>query len=152
MRKLILIAPLCLLMACGSLWEYRELHELKQFVWNKSDVQTYTADISETGKYDVFVLFRHVQGFPYKEVGVNMQMKADGVDESQTFVIPVIGDGKEYLGEGSVDIWDIEHPAYKGIELQKGGCEFALEHQMNREDLQLVMEVGVMIKKTELAK
>ncbi len=149
LRLLTLILPLALLASCGSFWEYRSLHEFAQFTWNKSDIRTFEGEVSQDGVYDVYVLFRHVQGFPYQDMKMNFQMKTADEGHSEKLTIPVIGDNKEYLGEGSVDIWDIDHLVYEKMALKKGAVSFALEHDMNREDVQLVMEVGVMIKKAE---
>ena len=146
MRKLLLITPLALLTACGYLWEFRSLHEFKQFTWNKSDVRTFEGEVSKSGNYDVYVLFRHVQGFPYQDMSLHMKFETSDTNLSQEVIIPVVGDDGEYLGEGSVDIWDIEHLVYPAIPLQAGKCTFTIAHTMDREDLQLVMEVGVMVK------
>lgn len=148
MRKLIFLLPIILLSACSGLWEYRSLHELKDHTWKKSEVLSYDAEISQDGTYDVFILFRHVQGFPYKDMGIHMEMNGNDIDLKQDVLIPVIGENKKYLGDGSVDIWDIEHKAFDELELKAGNYHIDLTHLMQQADLGLVMEVGIMIKKT----
>lgn len=116
--------------------------------WNKSDAKSFTANIKAAGNYDVYILFRHVHGFPYRDVAISMKMKGpDGEGSDETYTIPIIGDNKEYLGEGSVDIWDVQHLALENHQMEAGEYTFELSHGMAKEDLQLVMEVGVQIEK-----
>ncbi|HAW20515.1 MAG TPA: hypothetical protein DCX14_10055 [Flavobacteriales bacterium] len=149
MKKLLKSTTICLLLlsACDGLWEYRGLNELAKMTWSKGDVQTFDATISETGEYDVYILFRHVHGFPYKDINVNLNMTGPSTLYDQSYTIPIIGDDKEYLGEGSVDIWDVELLAMENETLAEGAYTINLQHEMVTEDLQLVMEVGVRIQK-----
>ncbi len=137
------------LSSCGSLWEYRSLNEMAGMVWKSSDVQHFNAEVSKDGIYDVIILFRHVHGFPYADLGVEFGMTGNKIDIQESIIIPIIGDDKEYLGEGSVDIWDVEHTVLHDQKLSPGKYSIDIGHNMNTKDLQLVMEVGIMIKSSE---
>lgn len=150
MKKL-LVALTCLsLTACGVLWEYRGLEEIPQMNWQKADSKTFQANMSAAGNYDVKILFRHVYGFPYRDVAIKMTMtNPQGESTSETYTIPIINDKKEYLGEGSVDIWDVAYTALPSYKMEAGEYTFELSHEMAKDELELVMEVGVQIEKPE---
>lgn len=147
MKKLFVALTCLSLVSCGMLWVYRDLHEFKGMVWKQTDAQNFEVPIKESGIYDVFILFRHVQGFPYPEVALNYNMEGPSTNLSETFIIPVIGENREYLGEAGLDIWDIEYLALPNQKLEAGDYKIKLAHIMNMDELQFVMEVGILIKK-----
>lgn len=147
MKKLLYLLLPILVTSCGLLWEYRQIEEIDQMIWMKTDTKTFTADISNPGNYDVIILFRHVQGFPYADVAINMGVSGPGMDREDVYTIPVIGEDRQYLGEGSVDIWDIEYTALPAQAFESGEYTFTLAHEMAKDELELVMEVGIMLKK-----
>lgn len=118
-------------------------------VWKSSDIQHFDAEVSAAGEYDVIILFRHVHGFPYADVGVDFKMSGSDIDVEEMVTIPIIGENKEYLGEGSVDIWDVEHTVLSNQTLSAQTYSIDIEHLMNTKDLQLVMEVGLMIRSSK---
>lgn len=132
------------------LWEYRSLEEIENMTWKKNDVKSFDAKISEDGVYDVFILFRHASGFPYSKLSLNMTAKGEGLDHSSVVEIPVIDEGtKKYLGDGSGDLWDIEHVALSNQKLTSGNYHIELNQAMNFDELLLAMEVGIMVKKSK---
>ncbi|MEZ4720629.1 MAG: hypothetical protein R2813_01990 [Flavobacteriales bacterium] len=150
MKKLILLTGIIVTVSsCGLLWVFRQLHEMPDMTWRQSDIQTFNAEIKESGNYNVVFLFRHVHGFPYKDVGIRMQMRDSQTDEMFEYSVPIIADNKEYLGDGSGDMWDVEFPMLERHHFDAGHVEFAIEHRMAKEDLQLVMEVGIKIERAK---
>jgi hypothetical protein len=104
MKKL-LIALTCLSLAsCGMLWVYRGLNDIPMMTWKQTDIQTFDANIEASGNYDIYILFRHLQGFPYPEVAINFNLDGPDLGLSETYVIPVIGADRKYLGEAGGDI------------------------------------------------
>lgn len=149
MKKLILLIGIVQLTSCGMLWEYRGLNELDDWTWNKSDIQHFDAEISKPGNYDVYVILRHIHGFPYADVNLNLKINGTNASYDQSFTIPVINSDKEYLGEGSGDMWDIEFQTLENEPFDPGTYSVDIQHEMLKEDLQLMMEVGILFKASE---
>jgi len=95
----------------------------------------------------VLLLFRHVHGFPFATVYLEVSLEGPEVSSIDTVELSIIGDDREYLGEGSGDIWDVESVVYADIELVPGDYHISVRHIMERDKLDLVMEVGVQVSK-----
>ncbi|GAB5539590.1 MAG: hypothetical protein Salg2KO_16930 [Salibacteraceae bacterium] len=117
--------------------------------WKKADVIHFDADITESGLYDVKILVRHTYGFPYADLHTEIGIEGPDHSTLETVSIPIIGDDKKYLGEGAVDLWDVEYVLYEKQTLEKGKYSVDIKHLMSQEEVKLLMEIGVMITKSE---
>lgn len=118
--------------------------------WKRSDVKVFETEIETEGRYDVYVLLRHASGFPYATVPVKLELDGAESGVSSDFRINVIDTtSKEYLGNGSGDLWDVDFLALPNQHIEKGPLRFKLSHASQTEELQLMMEVGVMVKMSE---
>ncbi|GAB4381117.1 MAG: hypothetical protein Kow0075_12780 [Salibacteraceae bacterium] len=135
---------------CGMLWEYREIRELPKMTWSNDNVLDFEVEIGSDGNYDVIVMFRHVHGFPYPNVPITLTISGDDLSVSEEKIIPVIDEKtRDYLGEGAVDIWDVEFTAIRNLHMRPGKYKVSIAPAFERDELQLVMEVGLMIKASE---
>ncbi|MFW5851593.1 MAG: hypothetical protein ACOCWB_05170, partial [Bacteroidota bacterium] len=102
--------------------------------------------------YDVIVIFRYVEGFQFNRVVFgfsHFSPDTDTVDFSMG--LPIIDSKGNYIGDGSGDIWDIEHTIISGKALPQGKNVFVLQNQMDShyEYIPNVMSVGLKIVKSE---
>ena len=133
--------------SCGAFWTYRSLVEFKGFEWQKENELQFDFAIEQEQKSDVMLLFRHVHGFPFPDIFVEVSLDGPEVSSVDTVELNIIGDDREYLGEGSGDIWDVQKTIYPDIILKPGDYHISVRHIMEREKLDLVMEVGVEVSK-----
>lgn len=146
-RQLSIVLLAFISVSCGAFWTYRSLSELKNYQWHKSAPLTYNFSIEETQTSDVSFILRHVHGFPFPKVYVEVASSGPEFNSVDTIELNVIGDDREYLGEGAGDIWDLEHVIYPDMQLIPGEYEISVRHIMEREKLDLVMEVGIQVSK-----
>lgn len=136
--------------SCESLWYYRSIHEFDDHTWMIGDTVAFEKEVEEARTVKLDLMFRHVYGFPYKDLGLYFEMTGpDGQTTSQELTIPIIGEDGQYLGEGAVDIWDVEQTVTPNLELKPGTYHFRVAHRMAKKDLQLVMEMGIRMEKVE---
>lgn len=133
--------------SCSAFWTYRSLIEFKHFEWKKENVLEFEVPIEQEQTSDVTLLFRHVHGFPFPSVFIEVSIEGPDVTSTDTVELNIIGDDREYLGEGSGDIWDIESVIYPDIKMTPGTYNFTVRHIMERDKLDLVMEVGIEVSK-----
>ncbi|MFO7869547.1 MAG: hypothetical protein R6U95_09650 [Bacteroidales bacterium] len=105
-----------------------------------------------TQLYDVVIMFRHVDGFQFNRVVFNFShssQKADSLDF--TLGLPIVNSKGEYVGDGSGDIWDVEHTVISKKALPQGTNVFKLKNEMDShyEYIPNVMSVGLKVIKSE---
>jgi len=102
--------------------------------------------------YDVIVMFRYVEGFQFNRVVFNFMHSLPNADTLDfTMGLPVIDGKGNYIGDGSGDIWDIEHTIISRRALPEGKNTFVLQNKMDEhyEFIPNVMSVGIKIVKSE---
>lgn len=136
--------------SCGLLWEYRNIHEIEGMEWHKSDVQSFEYTAETATNLNVLILIRHVHGIPFPSIPLRLIIKKDGQQISNSAVkILVMDNSKQYVGQGSGDLWDIEHLAFENMAFDAGTYTIELTHAMQRESIPLIMEVGIQLEKSE---
>lgn len=136
------------LLGCGLLWEYRENHEIEEWTWAADDVQTFVYTTDEIQVLDVTVLIRHLHGFQYSSINLKCEVTTPDTLLTASFVIPIKDDQGGYLGEGSVDLWDISHRFMVGHTFVPGEHTFRIR-QETANPLPLLMEVGLQLEQSK---
>lgn len=151
LRITLLLSLVSLLIAsCGLLYLYRELHELPGMQWSKSSVQSFEVRLDNSKEVDASILFRHVDGYRYENVKMKILAKHDGTTWLDTLlIVPIKNESGDYLGEGAVDIWDVDFPFLTKEKLDAGQHTFEISHTMNTDPLPLVMEVGLVLTESK---
>lgn len=145
-----LVATSTILVSCGLIYFYRELHELEGMQWLKDDVQTFEVSIEEPKRLDATLLIRHVEGYAFKDLPVHFLLKqGDEVILEQDIAVPIKDKNGDYVGEGSVDLWDINYPLFDDRTFSEGEYTFRFQHVMERDRIPLVMEVGLQLEEKE---
>ena len=156
MRRLLFIIPILLLTACNSGVIYKEYKDLSpNIVWKKSKKIEFEVPVEDTTTtYDMILTLRHITGFPWKEMRINMQMTTpSGIVSHKKYQIQVMDEDKNYVGSGSGDYWDIEQLMEKKIKFHEQGIyTFTATHDMPVEPVPFVMELGLIIKRTPAQK
>ena len=150
MKKLISLIFLSIaITSCGVLWEYRSINELEGMTWSASDKQIFDFEIKQDGNYEVIIILRHLHGFAMNTIPVHLNMQKDVSIVDDNYDIPIRDKTGDYLGDGGGDLWDVEHSALESIPMTTGNYKVIISQTSGSDDLDLVMEVGLMIKKVE---
>lgn len=143
----LIIMALCT-WSCNKSTVYRNIEKTNNLEWLKGETQEFEFDIiDDTSTYDVFITFRYAQGYQFEKVIMNVSEKTPIDEKIIPHNIKVRNKNGSYIGEGSGDIWDIESLLYEDIKLSKGAYTYKIKHEMPVDKLQMVMSVGMIVKK-----
>lgn len=145
MRQTHLLTSFALILlcgACGILWEFRENHELDEWQWTQGDAQIFTYKNEEEQHLDASLLLRHLHGFQYPSIQIECKVVSPDTAFTVSFTVPVRDEQGDYLGEGSVDLWDLSVPFLQSHLFSPGVHEFQIS-QSTANPLSLIMEVGL---------
>ena len=149
LRKTLSIALLVSsLLSCSLIYEFRDIKEIEGWRWSGSESFTFTYTTEEDKTLDGTLLFRHVQGFQYPEVSFRIEIESEQGVWDTTFVVPIRDQNGDYLGEGSVDLWDVEHAVFNARRFAAGTHTIRI-HQNTADPLPLAMEVGIQLSNTD---
>lgn len=117
--------------------------------WKKSDVLTFKPVINDVSKkYNIVFTFRHVHGFPFRDVKIALKIKSPSGDLSvKEYSIAVFNDKNEYISKCAGDYCDLDQVVEQQYSFtEKGTYVFEISHEMTSDPLRNVMEVGLIIK------
>lgn len=147
-NTVILLFSIIVLSSCSNDIHFKEFKKTDNLEWLQSDAKLVSFENTDDSSYfDLYFGFRYAQGFQYNAINANIKE----LTPFGNFEIPItaktINDDGTYIGDGSGDIWDLEIPLRKHIQLAKGKYSYIISHTMPTNKLQMVMEVGIVIKK-----
>lgn len=116
--------------------------------WKKDKVVSFEITIEDNTKpYNLSIAFRHAMGFQFKNLTLNVtEVSPSGVETVKAYSLEVVGDDKEYKGDGAGDIWDLEVEVEPGkMFKEKGVYKYTIEHTMPQDPLNFAMEIGMIL-------
>ncbi len=117
--------------------------------WLASDQQHFDFNLEQDGDYEIIIMIRHLHGFAIEKIPVELKLSSSDTLYDQHYEIPVRDAAGEYLGEGGGDLWDLDFSAIQSIPLNKGSYHAEISQISEYDELRLIMEVGIMVKKVE---
>jgi len=147
MKLTLLIVPLIFFSSCSLLWEFRDIEEVSDYKWMPDDVKTFDYTASEAQHLNVFILIRHVHGFPAASFPVHLEIEGSEGSETNIVDIDVMNGAGNYVGEGSGDLWDIKHLAQTEKIFKPGEYQIRIGHAVDGKVVPLIMEVGIQLEK-----
>jgi len=118
--------------------------------WLRSDVRSFAFQIDDTiSSYEVGVALRYASGFVHQYGKVSMVLTSpSGKSTEHMFSLKVREDNGDYIGEPGFEIWDSHHPVLKNVFFEESGEYTAtFQHAMERDPMNMVMEIGLTIDK-----
>ncbi len=147
-KALFLLFIIASFTACNQL--YNEHKSLPGMHWEKQNKLTFVVDIPEAKEYTLKINLRHTSHIQIGNVPVKLTINAENQSnelENQVFVIPIRDPATgDLVGSAMGDICDTEYPI-KFTFKQKGKYTLTLEHQMEEEKIESIMEIGINIDK-----
>lgn len=144
---LILIA---LFSSCTTLDVFEKTKTFSTHEWSAKETPTFTFEIKDTNSaYNIYYVLRHEDAYHYKNIWVNINMKAPDTTISfrREFIL---ADNTKWLGTAMSDI--IEHRATfnpVATKLKKGTYTFTLQQDMREEPLEYILATGIRVEKAK---
>ncbi|MCA1750962.1 MAG: gliding motility lipoprotein GldH [Cryomorphaceae bacterium] len=121
-----------------------------QFRWEKDREVKFEPAIEDISvPYDISLKFRHVNGFQFRDMRVEVvRTSPSGKEVARDFNFPVIDSEGEYLSSCALDICDLQTSFEDGVIFEESGKYiYTVRHLMPPDPLPNVMEVGLVIHK-----
>lgn len=154
MRKLfyslVIMVVFLIVSSCGSKSVYEKHRSVgENYSWNKTEALIFEPTIDDVSKkYDIIFSFRHVHGFPYRNLMISVKMKnPEGKLSFKEYSIVVFNDQNEYISECAGDYCDLDQVIEHDFVFEKKGTyTFEISQNMSSDTLRSVMEVGLIIR------
>ena len=139
-----------ILMGCDSNVVFREYRVFDNVSWNKQEILNFDFPVQKNEGLDFYLALRHHTHFPYSFINVNITFfTPDGEMRSLDYHFRLKDKNLEWKADGMGDFWDIELPIRKDMIFNKTGiCKVSIENKMNKTETPGIIEVGLIIKKT----
>lgn len=152
-RNFLLILTCVLLTACNSNQIYKEFESVDgEFVWKKGEIKRFRVDIKDPNlNYDIKLAVRNTIHYQFRNLFVRMTVTSPDNKVSKEDINIVMRD-ESGLPSGEIlgDIVDLEEIIAKDVSLPITGTYlFEIEHIMPHEDLEWMMEIGLILEKVE---
>jgi len=146
--KYALLGLVLFIFSCGPRTIYKEYEEMPDYVWQTSDVKSFSFSIENPEQaVDASIILRHITNCPYAAILVVVESATLGSEFNEKVVIPIRSEEGKLIGDGSGDYWDIEFPLAKNITLSKGVHTVSLR-AVNT--YQLINDIGIKITNAEV--
>jgi gliding motility-associated lipoprotein GldH len=120
--------------------------------WLKKDSREFKIKVDDNSSlYDLGLMLRYVTGYQYDIAKVSVrEISPSGKEVSYEYNLKIRDEKGKYIGNPGLDIWDSEHLVESGKKFgEKGTYTFILEHNMPKDPLHFVMEIGMFVDKSK---
>ncbi|PHR25111.1 MAG: hypothetical protein COA38_16195 [Fluviicola sp.] len=132
---------------------FSENQELSpQVEWLKKDVLEFKVPIEDNSSaYNMSLTFRFATGYQYRTANVKVtETSPSGNEVVKEYELTVIKSNGEYIGDGSLDIWDSEHLVESDKKYEETGTyTYKIEQNMPVDPLNYAMELGLILDKAK---
>ena len=147
-----LVFVLVLITSCKTVTLYEQNTIYPDHQWSSKTINGYQFNIEDTNTmYKVFFVIRHHNAYHYKNIWLQVNMKAPGDSlVKQAMNLNLADDLNGWLGTGMDDIYDQRIPITpKPIKLHKGVYHFSVQHTMREDPLQNILSTGIRVEKVK---
>ncbi len=145
------LALLMFLSACDGNKVYRKFApSFDNYQWKTSKEIEFNPTIEDPELlYNIYVAVRHIYGFPYREINVELKMiTPSGKEEVFDFPVTFIDNNGKYLSDCAGDYCDREEIALQDFKFSEVGMyKFLIMHKSPVDPLPGIMDVGLIIRK-----
>lgn len=152
MKYLIITIMISLLVAgCDRNTIHKEYNKFDDLSWNRLDMLDFEFPVDKKQPLDFYLALRHHTNFPYSFIDVNITFfTPDGEMRSRDYHYQLKGTDFDWKGDGMGELWDIELPIRNNMVFNESGiCKVRVENKMNKMEIPGIIEVGLIVKKSE---
>ena len=147
MKKLLLIPLMLLFVVCGKSSSINK--DFPDNRWPKTDVQTFSVDVTADGIPQLGVLFSFVSGPQFTDIPLSIGITApDGSTQYISIVLDLTGKAGGNTLDCAGDVCDL-HTVLKNTALTKGTNTITIQNNFKGPYLPNVLAVGVEVKAVE---
>lgn len=155
MKRILTILIIALgIFACQSEGRiYAEHRELSpELAWLRKDAREFKVPINDKSiAYNMSLSFRYFDGYEDQVLKVKVtETSPGGIETVKEYDLKVREENGDYIGEVAYEIWDSEHMVESNKKYQETGTyTYVIEHNMPKDPLHSVMEIGVILEKVK---
>lgn len=132
---------------CDSSPVFNKTEEF-ELSWNAKHIVSLTTDTINPGEYQEILVYRYGDGYPFSQLKIHLiTTNEETTFTDSDFMVNIIDEDGNNLGDGLGDIWDIEQPLDTLIIENPTTLKFQISQKVINGNLPMVMEVGIKIKK-----
>ncbi len=148
---LLIILPVVFITSCDDAVVFKQYNKMENLNWNRFDYQVFEVDVEKDELLDFYLAFRHHTDFPFDKLWVNVTFYTpDGATRSRDYDFDLKDENGKWLADGLGDLWDIDFPIRKEMQFNKSGiCKVRIENIHSKYDMPGVIEIGLIVKKSE---
>jgi gliding motility-associated lipoprotein GldH len=147
-----LLLIILLTTSCTQNKVYEKHQKLENYSWNHFQKINFDFTIDQVNRdYDIFIAVRFIDGVPYQILKSAIQIKfPDGQERYNEYDLNIRNKDGSYKGSVAGDIWDCSIPVLSNYPLsQKGRYSVIIHNLMTKLETPGIMEIGLIIKKSE---
>lgn len=150
-RIFVSLLVVLVLSGCSRSTLFKDYIKLDNVSWNRGNIIEFEVPIDENVVSDYFLALRHHTYFSYDYIDVNITFYTpDGEMRSRNYHYNLKNEKAEWKGDGMGELWDINFPIRKNVKFNKSGiCKVRIENIMPRMETPGIIEVGLIVKKSE---
>jgi len=143
-----------LLTSCRPSPQYQDHYNIPGTAWDAGYQPLFHFSIDDTAAaYQLFLLIRHTDAYPFSNIWVAMDSKAPGDTTwgRARVEIPLAAPSGQWLGRGAGELWEqkvpITTPSRPAFFAKRGEYTVRLSHDMRRNPLPEVLTIGLRLEK-----
>lgn len=143
------------LASCRKDVVYKDFHEFKSHSWHKTETVTFETTLNDVSNpYDIDISVRHLSVYPFADVVVAFTIETPaGERRVMEHDLLIRNTDGTFKGDGMGDIYDIDLPAYKNLQLNQAGLyRFTIESRMPVVEMPGISGMGIIIRKSQADK
>jgi gliding motility-associated lipoprotein GldH len=142
----------CLFTSCDSNRIFEENKAIPESGWNVNDIKKFDVDIKDPSTpANFYINIRNADGYPYYNVVLFIKTTFPNGKMSNDTLDCILADEKgKWLGSGIGDIYDNQIPFKRNVRFPLPGTySFEIQQGTRKDDIPLIMDVGLRIEKAE---
>lgn len=150
-RSWLCLPLLLLLWACDSKPMFEESRSISSERWGKNDIVRFDLPVSDTATfYDLYINLRNINTYPYSNIFLFVKVHApNGMTVTDTLEYSLADSYGQWLGKSSSRLWDTKLPFRSMVKFaQQGDYTFEIQQGMRDDELEGIIDVGLMVEKT----
>lgn len=122
--------------------------DIPKHEWQKKRPAIVTFDIPDTARYEIFLLMRHTQQYPYNNILLNIAIKdtSNHVLTAINVNAPLTTKAGKWTGFNIDDLYDHRIRLHTAVPLRKNRYHFIISQRMKDDPLPFVLNAGIALE------
>ena len=149
---LLLFVLLIMSFGCNQSKVFEEYKKFDNLSWHRFNYLEFEVTVEDSeNEFDVYISLRHLPEFQYKQLPINLTIYSpSGEMRTADHLLELIDDEGNRLSKCVGDFCDVSILVRKDFKFTEPGIyNFRIENKWKKVDLPGIMEVGLLIKKSE---